>query len=95
MSRTPPDLSPRPTIGRKCFMDTVQSGLVPCKIIGVIRESCGGSDVSQVEVEVTQDHGAYPKGHRVRGRTFIVPRENVRRGEYASRIVGFNWCVTD
>ena len=74
------------TVGAKCYLDTF-SGMVPCVVVGVLRESHGFivGDRNAVSVRLTADRGAYKRGELIHtSASNVIPRKMrfVRCGQY-------------
>ena len=74
------------TVGALAYLDTF-SGMVPCVIVGVIRESHGFivGDRDAVSVRLTANRGAYKRGEVISASASnIIPRKMrfVRSGKY-------------
>jgi hypothetical protein len=89
------------TVGALAYYDALFSGLVPCKVIGVIRDTDSGR--VRVHAEVTEDvrglessYPVYRKGEKISGsHGDIVPRVSVkppRTGRFHIRILNnYEW----
>lgn len=74
------------TIGAKCYLDTF-SGMVPCVVTAVARESFGFlvGNRDSVSVRLTADRGAYNHGEIINASASnVIPRNMrfVRSGQY-------------
>ena len=74
------------TVGAKCYLDTL-SGMLPCVVVGVFRESHGFivGDRDSVTVRLTADRGAYKRGEIISASASnVIPRKMrfVRSGKY-------------
>lgn len=74
------------TVGALAYVDTF-SGMVPCVVVGVLRESHGFivGDRDSVTVRLTADRGAYKRGEITSASASnIIPRKMrfVRSGQY-------------
>lgn len=80
--------------GAFAYIDTLMSGLVPCKVVEV-RQSGSGRQASSgvVLAKVTADRRGYKRGEFVfGGASHIVPRDRVRRSKHATFVsVDYTW----
>lgn len=89
---------PSPTIyksGSRAYIDTVQSGLIPCRVLSVDKpgngwESCSGAVTVKV---LPSAKGAFNPGLVCSfSAATIVPARQVKRRKYSTRILtGYRW----
>lgn len=88
------DNRPKLTAGSKAYLDTIDSGLVPCIVLSVAGNSQGHicSPSPEVKVRVTAERGAYHKGNVVLSTAFhVCPRVcRVKRGYHYRINTGYD-----
>lgn len=86
-------MTPTLKTGSLAYLDTIGSGLVPCKVLAI--HSTGGSYPHVIiTVEVTASRLAYRRGERF-DFDRVVPREAVSQRRYAQRILPYNVQADD
>lgn len=82
-------------VGALAYWNTLFSGLVPCKVLGIKprdatrKETRPGSEHS-VTFEITADHGPYKRGEQhACWSLHIVPCNAIKRGQYFPRITHY------
>jgi hypothetical protein len=79
----PADFNYEYGVGTLAYIDTLRSGLVPCKVLEVIEGGGGESTDGKIKVKVTAkrdgfERGAIEYGHASR----IIPRDMVKLSGY-------------
>jgi hypothetical protein len=82
--------------GAFAFFDAFTSGLVPCKVVQVIKPGQGNRvcDGSEIRIQVTEDHKAYRKGEFLTEPAhLVVPRDRLfTRGIYYRINTQYEWA---
>lgn len=79
--------------GDLAYIDTLRSGLVPCKVVSVSYERHFGNDWQVITVKVTGKRPGYKRGDVTTGtRSTIIPRDHIftRAGQYRI-LAGYIW----
>ena len=81
--------------GQLAYIDTLCSGLVPCKVLEVVEPGSGRSATAgNIKIEVTEKRRGYFVGCVVKHNSAseIIPRSHVRKSGSGYRInVNYNW----
>lgn len=83
-------------VGALAFWDTTFSGLVPCRVVGILpRDTTAHAETRPssehtVTFEVTQDHGPYKRGEQLTSWSLhVAPRKAIKRTQYSTYILPY------